>query len=257
MAQFYDNIKVNGIDLKSRYSIYSVNVNQNNERVFGLDRSNETEENNGKYLFVNNKGNLSSFTVELCRIDSNGNVMSINDKELMELSRILFKNGITTLEHRGFMYYGSFVNGKSWFNGAGQGYLTLEFSMLSDKAYSRILNDSIKVTGSKDVEIYNKSTTGNSIFTDLDIEILSGNTFKITNLKTGKSFEISGLETNEKLYVYGQEREIINNTNQTKNMFQLCNGDFRAMELFYGRNTIRIEGNCRVNIIRQDELCFI
>ena len=257
MAQFYDDIKVNGIDLRSRFSIYSVNVNQNNERVFGLNRSNETEENNGKYLFVNNKGNLPSFTIELCKMDYNGNVLPMTDIELSELSRILFKEGVTTLEHRGVMYYGSFINGKSWFNGGRQGYLTLEFSMLSDRMYSRIMNDSIRVFEIKNVDIYNKSTVGNSIFVDLDIKVISGNTFKITNLTTGKSFELSDIDENEKIYVYGEEREIISKTNENKNIFKLYKGDFKAMELMYGRNTLKIEGNCKVNIIRQNELCFV
>ena len=257
MAQFYENIKINGIDLQSRFSMYSVNVNQNNERVFGLDRSNETEENDGKYLFVNNKGNLSSFTLELCKIDYIGNVLPISDIELSELSRILFKDGITTLEHKGIMYYGSFINGKSWFNGSRQGYLTLEFSMLSDRAYSRIMNDSIRVIEAKTVDVYNKSTVGSSIFIDLDVELLNGTSFKITNLKTGKTFELLSLDEREKFYIYGKEREIVSKIDNSKNLFKLHSGDFKAMELVYGGNTLKIEGNCKVNIIRQDELCFI
>lgn len=257
MAQFYENIKINGIDLKSRFSIYSVNVNQSNERVFGLDRSNETEENNSKYLFVNNKGNLSNFPVELCKIDHNGNVLPISNIELSELARILFKEGITTLEHKGVMYYGSFINGKSWFNGGKQGYLTLEFSMVSDKAYSRIMNDSIRVIEAKTIDVYNKSTASSSVFVDLDVELLSGTSFKITNLKTGKTFELSRLDEKERFYIYGQEREIVSKVDDGKNLFKLQSGDFKAMELVYGRNTLKIEGSCKVNIIRQDELCFI
>ena len=129
--------------------------------------------------------------------------------------------------------------------------------MLSDRMYSRIMNDSIRVFEIKNVDIYNKSTVGNSIFVDLDIKVISGNTFKITNLTTGKSFELSDIDENEKIYVYGEEREIISKTNENKNIFKLYKGDFKAIELMYGRNTLKIEGNCKVNIIRQNELCFV
>ena len=92
---------------------------------------------------------------------------------------------------------------------------------------------------------------------DLDVELLSGTSFKITNLKTGKTFELSRLDEKERFYIYGQEREIVSKVDDGKNLFKLQSGDFKAMELVYGRNTLKIEGSCKVNIIRQDELCFI
>lgn len=256
MSQFYENIKVNGYDLFGRFGLRTVSVEQNNESVFGLDRSVELEDGVDNPIFVKNKGNQPSITIQLAKIDENGNVPSITDRELDEIGRILFKDGITSVEHKGLIYYGVFTKGSSFFNGAMQGYLTLTFSMVCNYPYSRINVNPVLVKGDKSIEIYNKSTSKEEIYLDMTIEQLGTNPITVKNKTINDYMTFNNIELNEVINVLGESAlEVISKTNPDKNIFNDL--EFNSfIRLKYGRNVIEITGDCRVDIKYQSPQIF-
>lgn len=262
MAQFYENLKVNGYDLKQRFNLNTVYIgNGMEDRIFGIKRTVDVDDSLKEPIFNNTKGSRPTLTIQLCKLDSYDNVAVITEKELNEISRILFKEGVTIVEHKGICYYGVFTDGTSWFNNQDnnrQGYLTLTYELVSDKCYSNINSNLIRVDDSKTITVTNLSTASKTIYADFEFLLLSGNSITITNNTTEKTLTISGLQENEHVYIYGNEKEFVSKVDSSRNIFNLSSGDYDVFELLYGENifTITCE-SCKANVIFQNEMCLI
>lgn len=263
MAQFYENLKVNGYDLKQKFNLNTVYIGSGIEdRMFGIKRTVDVDDSLKTPIFNDTKGSRATLTIQLCKLDYYENIAFITEKELHEISRILFKDGITIVEHKGMCYYGVFTEGTSFFNNQDdsnrQGYLTLTFELVSDKCYSSINSNLIRVDTSKTFTITNKSTASKTIYTDFEFLLLSGNSITITNNTTGKTLSINGLQADEHVYIYGNEKEFVSKIDSSRNIFTLSNGDYDVFELLYGENifTITCE-SCKTNVIFQNEMCLI
>lgn len=259
MAQLYGKIRYNGY-LLNDYEV--VSVGGDNTRKFGINVSTEYEDGIGDIqLFIKKKKERQSFEIQLFKCDKLGNPLPITDKELGELSRVLFaKNDVGILENNGIIYYGCFVGeGTQWRNSANHGYVTLNYELASPVCYSPIMLNPIRVQENKTIEIYNKSNASECIYCDIEFYLL-GNTSSITikNLTNGEVLEINRMELNEKGIIYGDTREIVSSIDNSRNLFELSNRKFKALELRYGRNLFKIEAtDCKVKIIYQNELTLI
>lgn len=249
MAQFYENIRVNNISLAQRYGLVTVKVTDNDiSRIFGIERSIEVDDSVGDTpIFIKGKGVRRSFTIELCKIKSNGDIGSINENDLKDLGKLLFKNEIVMLEHKGLIYYGVFVNGSTSFDGANKGWITLEFEMVTPHPYSRIYIDGSVINDSKEMVIFNKSTLKDKVYLDINILKLGGSTIKIENITTGDYMIFNNVDVDEEIEVLGEGCLEINSvTNVDKNIFN--DTEFNNfISLKYGKNIIKVTGECRVN----------
>lgn len=256
MPQLYGKIKFNG-RLLDKYEVVSVETSS--ERKLGLNTSIEYEDGIGNVpLFVKRKKDIHTIPIQLSKCDNRGNLLKITDDDICELSRLLYsKDDIGILECNGLVYYGHFVGlGSGHYYESGVGYITLNYQLSSPYCYSSVMLDTIHVKNEKYFEIYNKSNASESIFADLEIEMVEGTSFKILNLTNGEEFSIEDIESNEQFTIYGDSREIVSK-NSDKNMFKLCNRKFKALNLVYGRNMFKIISNdCKVKMIYQNEICL-
>lgn len=249
MAQFYENIRVNNISLAQRYGLVTVKVTDNDtSRRFGIERSIEVDDSVGDTpIFIKGKGVRKSFTIELCKIKPNGDIGSVGDNELKDLGRLFFKNDVVMLEHKGLFYYGVFTNGSTSFDRANKGWITLNFEMVVPYPYSRIYMDNNIVRGGKDIVLFNKSSLKDNIYLDINIIKTGGSAIKIENLTTGDYMIFNNVDIDENIQVLGEGCLEINSiTNVDKNVFN--NTEFnKFINLKYGKNVIRVTGECKID----------
>lgn len=249
MAQFYEDIKVNNISLKQRYGLVAVDVTEgSNTRSFGYERNVEVDDSVGDTpVFIKGKGVRKSFTIELCKIKSNGDIGSVSDRELKELGSLFFKNEVVMLEHKGLLYYGMFTNGTTSFSKANKGWMTLGFEMVSPYAYSRVYVDNNMVTGSKEITIVNKSTLKDKVYLDMTIVKNGGEQVKVENLTTKDYMIFNNLDLKEEVKVLGEGcLEVTSVTNADKNIFN--DVEYNSfISLKCGKNIIKVTGECKID----------
>lgn len=256
MSQFKtDYFRFNNV-YSERYNLQIVNINNDgNTSQFGLERSINSEDGISKTtpIFYDTSQSCPSLEVELFHCDREGNPMPINDEYLKEISRWLFKSEPLPLECNGIIYYGIFTKGTRWISGKF-GYFTLTFEMSSSVAWSPIMNNPIRVVGEKTIELFNKSTYYEDICPDIEVELLQGNSIKITNLTIGQIIEFNGLENNEKFRVYNDNiKQVVSLIDGKRNLFKLFNKEW--LTLVYGKNIIKIESiDAKINILWQDKI---
>lgn len=256
MTQFDSmDIFVDGYDLSQRLGFNSYTIKNSSDRLFGINRSLEVEDslNNEVYLtrFNNTRPTLD---IEMARVDNWGNPIPIKDRDLDELARILFKNKKTDLQCDGLLYYGVFVDGTSWRNTANLGFVMLKYELLSPYAYTNIRSDEKKVIGERIIEITNKSNIDDYCYLDVEIKQLGITPIEITNLTTGEKITINGMQLNEEVRILSEYKEIFSTTNPDKNMYANIVYDKYFIRMKYGKNRIKVTGNCLIYFRHQAKM---
>lgn len=256
MTQFEGKIIiVNGYNLSERFGFNSYTIKNTSDKVFGANRSLETEPSLfGENYLVNLKNDTITLDIELAKVDKYGNTAKISDNDLDELARMLFKNKECELQVDGLNYYGVFINGTSWRNGANHGFVCLQYQLILPYAYSRIYVAKKHITTDKVIEITNKSNAED--YTFLDIEIIQrGNTpIKIHNMTTNESIVVNDLIANQEVVIKSATKEIYDPNNIDKNMFGNIVYKKNFLRLRYGTNRLRVEGNCIVQFSYQAKM---
>ena len=128
-------ISFNGIN-SSRYGLYLCSVGGDEERSFGISRSIEAENGSIKSITEETK------TIEIQLVKLGGKFydpMPLTNEELEDISHWLFspeEYKPLMVDNQSKVYYGMFVDGSIWQNGAKHGYLTLQFQLDSGHGYS-------------------------------------------------------------------------------------------------------------------------
>lgn len=246
MTQFDSmSIEVDGFDLFQRFGFNSYTIKNSSDKLFGVNRSMEVEESlNGEVYLTNFNNARPTLDVELAKVDKWGNPVEIKDKDLDELARILFKNKKTNLQCDGLIYYGAFIDGASWRNTANLGFVMLKYELLSPYAYSNIRSDEKKINGEKIIEIINKSNAEEYCYLDIEIKQLGVTPIKIVNLTTGENIIINNMDLNEEVQILSEYKEIYSTTNPSKNMYKNIQYNKHFLRMKYGKNRIKVTGNC-------------
>lgn len=258
MTQFDNEIIIfNGCNLTEMLGFNSYSIKNTSDKLYGITRSIETQDSiNGSIYMTGFKNSRATLDVELARVDKYGNTTEITDGDMDELARILFCAEDGILEVNGLVYYGSFIDGTSWRNGANHGYVCLKFEMLSPYAYSPILNNYNEIVNEEIIEIYNYSNAEE--YTYLDLIVVQGGIVPITinNLSIGESVKINNLAKDEEVEIHSETKDIFSKTYPTKNVFK----DFEYTRYFprlrYGKNRIKVTGNCTI-IFKHQEKMFV
>ncbi|MGL5331190.1 MAG: hypothetical protein ACRDD7_18140 [Peptostreptococcaceae bacterium] len=249
MAQFEDNrLQINGITMYDRFHLHSVTVKGKEERFYGINRSLEFE--NGTYIGKKDD-NPPTFTIELAKADYWGNPLPFNQSELDEINRLIYKKDIAVLYVNGYFYYGSFSQGELVLYG-DKGYLSLQFNSAYPYCFTAPLLNSIRVVGEKTIEIYNNSNVVDFLLFDIEIEKIGQGNVTIENLTVkNNKMVIKNVSDREIIKVYGEiYTDIVSETNPDKNMHNSYDGEFVGLR--YGRNMIKVIGDCRINFLHQE-----
>ena len=252
-----NTISFNGIN-SSRYGLYLCSVGGGGEeRSFGVTRSIEAENGSIKAITEDTK----TIEIQLVKLSNTTyDPIPISEEDLEEISHWLFspeEYKPLMVDHQARVYYGVFVDGSIWQNGARHGYLTLQFQLDSNHAYGVLQNNDYRVNGTREVKVTSKHNIGKYNEIDIEIELKSGNSITIENLTTGQRLEIKNLPSDVNHILIQNERlkHIKNVDNPSQNMRPYFNKVF--IHLAYGVNNIKIVGVGKVRFISQAKLTLI
>ena len=253
-----NTISFNGIN-SSRYGLYLCSVGGGGEeRDFGVTRSIEAENGTIKAITEDTK----TIEIQLVKLSSTTyDPIPMSEEDLEEISHWLFspeEYKPLMVDHQARVYYGVFVGGSIWQNGAKHGYLTLQFQLDSNHAYGVLQNNDYRVNGTREVKVTSKHNIGKYNEIDIEIELANGqNSITIENLTTGQRLEIRNLPSDVHHILIQNERlkHIKDVDNPSRNMRPYFNKVF--IHLTYGVNNIRITGVGKVRFISQAKLTLI
>ena len=248
-------ITFNGIN-SSRYGLYLCNVDGGTDyftRQFGTDRSIIKE--NGTVHSIEH--NTPVVSLQLVKLDNHNNPIPISKDELARISHWLFspeEYKPLIVDQNSVVYYGMFIRGEIWQNEYDKGYLTLEFELNSDHAYTILQNSDFRVNGERNVTINSRHTYGLYNEVDIEIKLANGQTgFTIINHTTGQTMTLSGLSNCTHIYIYNDGVKHIENVD---NKSQNLRGNFNKVfiHLAYGTNQLTLKGTGTVRFISQGKL---
>ena len=253
-----NTISFNGIN-SSRYGLYLCSVGGGGEeRDFGVTRSIEAENGTIKAITEDTK----TIEIQLVKLSSTTyDPIPMSEEDLEEISHWLFspeEYKPLMVDHQARVYYGVFVGGSIWQNGAKHGYLTLQFQLDSNHAYGVLQNNDYRVNGTREVKVTSRHNIGKYNEIDIEIELANGqNSITIENLTTGQRLEIRNLPSDVHHILIQNERlkHIKDVDNPSRNMRPYFNKVF--IHLTYGVNNIRITGVGKVRFISQAKLTLI
>ena len=253
-----NTISFNGIN-SSRYGLYLCSVGGGGEeRDFGVTRSIEAENGTIKAITEDTK----TIEIQLVKLSSTTyDPIPMSEEDLEEISHWLFspeEYKPLMVDHQARVYYGVFVGGSIWQNGAKHGYLTLQFQLDSNHAYGVLQNNDYRVNGTREVKVTSKHNIGKYNEIDIEIELANGqNSITIENLTTGQRLEIRNLPSDVHHILIQNEKlkHIKDVDNPSRNMRPYFNKVF--VHLTYGVNNIRITGVGKVRFISQAKLTLI
>jgi len=130
-------------------------------------------------------------------------------------------------------------------NRIDQGFATITFRCNSPYAYSpTYFKTYISQQSSNPFEIENLSNIEKFNYPEVEVELLTGNSFKLINLTDGgNEFSFTDLQQGEKIYVNNESKQIISSL---PNTYRLGNFNKHWLKLVQGVNRIRIEGDVNI-----------
>lgn len=251
MAQLNSELMINGNNVYQMYGYKSVLIAADEKRLFGSQRSvSVNSASNGRMTSYEISKNRPKITIELIKINKQTRMPEpITHKDLRDLSMLLFKNNVSIVQERNAVYYGWFVNGSSWFNGADQGYLTLEFELASPYCYSPVQTEAflIQTGNSKVFPLRNVATADEPVYSKIRIiGFQKDGDVKITNRTNNNVITVKNVKHNEEIILEGETREIYSVTNPNENMIPRLEYSKDYLLLNYGENEILVEGDCQI-----------
>lgn len=241
----------------SRYGLYLCNVTGDFfTRQFGATRSIETEHNSIKTITQDKP----TIEIQLVKLDNNNNPSPLTEEELNKIARWLFspqEYKPLMVDRKNVVYYGIFTDGQIWQNEANQGYLTLQFELNANHAYTVVNNSDFRVSDTsigRDIVVTSYHTFEMYNEVDMEISLFEGNSFTVINHTTGQTMELKNLPSNcRHIYIYNDGVKHIENVD---NKEQNIRGSFNKVfiHLAYGVNNITIKGQGTVRFISQGKL---
>ena len=223
---------------------------------FGVERSHIEQDSGG--IVPNFKGykySCPSIPITLAKMRGT-KLLPITQKDEYEIAQWLFGTDkpqpLTSEDNDDIVYYGSFVKGEKYFNALRLGYFQLTFQLSTPSAYSPIKHNNVYVrNGEKIFEIDCKTNVEKFNYPDVEFILVGDNTnLKITNLTLNETMEFKGLPKNTHLYCYNDGMKQIVCKND-KDLNARPNFNKNWLRLVYGKNVIKVEGNCDIDILAQ------
>lgn len=244
----------NNISSKLR-NLKVVSIDDESLDSFGIEQEiNEEDDGTDIPLFLGVKRKCPELTITLMKMDEWNRPLPYAEGELEEICRWLIHREykpFISFDNLGIVYYVLFTKGESFYNGAKEGYLKFNMRLSAPYAYSNVLIDSYKVIGQRIIDIYNGSDIEEFIYPDIQFELLGDcKNITIENLTLGETMTFQNLANNEVVYVYNDKiKDVVSKVDKRRNIFKNFNRKF--ISLAYGKNRLRITGDCNIDIINQ------
>jgi phage-related protein len=128
-------------------------------------------------------------------------------------------------------------------NGLKNGYVNITFRTKGSETFSPDIYSSVyKVEEETMIELDNLGHV--DVFPEINLQKISDGDFTIINLSdNGEEFKFTGLKDNEELYINCQTRDI---ESSLPNTYRIDDFNDNYLKLVYGRNLLRIKGDCHL-----------
>lgn len=262
MAQFRNvGFTFDGINAED-LGYYIVSLDSKNSSVLGTNRTiKEEETNNFAKSFQGVKYNDFTFEITITKANKN-KALPITEEDIFFLNNWLMKPEdyriFISHQNRDILYYALFTEMSDVRFAQRTGYITLKMRLSSGCSYSTVAHHNYHVTDSYTTEIYNKSNVEDYVYPDINFitkfHPKKGN-IKIINETLGESMEFTDLPTECEFMCYNEGlRQVVSLTEKNLNVQPLFNKKW--LRLAYGRNVIRIEGACHMDIFFQNKIAI-
>ena len=235
-------------------------VNTSNDTSFSIGRKKSIQTEDGAFqpIFKGITSELPSFNFEIFKVDLiSGEPCEMTREDMFELSRWLDRSEPKALEVDEFVYMGIFSPQTGIWYPNGWGRLELKFDMVLPYMLGLPVEDTYEIEGEEIIIIENDSNVyGDYVYPDFQIGILEGDTITITNLDNEKTTTLNNLKVDNIYAIHNQERQMINESNATENVYMNSNKTYQNLEL--GDNSLKISTNGKIllRIKYQPKICL-
>lgn len=259
MAQFRHELFTYDGKSSRDYNLYVCKTDTDGSRLFGANKSIKEEENYGFIpTFQGVKYNSPTINITIICADDRGNAIPLDDERCFEINKWLFQDEykpFTSYDNRDIIYYAIFTKGTNYDINKRKGYLELEMRLDSGCAYSNITYHTFNVSGSKTVNVTNKSNVTEYLYPDVEFVLSGGNSVEIRNNTLGETMSFNNLPSNCHVYCYNEGlKHIVDINNPDVNLRENFNKVW--LKLAYGVNSITITGDCEISIINQNKIAI-
>lgn len=229
---------------------------------YGIERSAKTENSGGIVPLL--KGfdyKCPQITITMTKMDMEfKNLAPITKVDEYKIAQWLYGDEefhpLQSDDNDDVIYYAACVKAEKYIDDKGDGYITATFQLDSPCAYTPVRHHNYLVRNGNEKIFDINCKTNIEKFHYPDVEfILKGNNknVKITNLTLNETMEFKDLPEGSHIYCYNEG---------LKQIVCINDNDFNArsnfnkfwLRLVYGRNIIKVEGDCDIDIITQYKL---
>ena len=229
-------------------------LSQNNQNglQFGVNKTIAYSQNSNDISSIDIKP--LTIPVTIMKLDGYGIPMPYEPYELDEICRWLFQDEFKpfiSFDDTSIVSYVMFTQGNNFKNSANEGCLNLTMTLSDGYAYTHQKVEYVRVTGSKVIEVINNSNFQRFVYPDIEFELIGDNTnLSIKNLDFGESMDFTGLEKNEHIYCYNDGLKYVESKVDKTRILNTKFND-KWIKLHYGKNRIKVTGDCIIKIITQ------
>lgn len=262
MAQFRNvGFTFDGINAED-LGYYIVSLDSKNSSVLGTNRTiKEEDTNNFAKSFQGVKYNDFTFEITITKANKN-KALPITEEDIFFLNNWLMKPEdyriFISHQNRDILYYALFTEMSDVRFAQRTGYVTLKMRLSSGCSYSTVAHHQYTMEHYKTIEIYNKSNVGEYIYPDVNFitNHASGTAkVKIENQTLGEVMEFTSLPSGIEVMCYNEGlKQVVCVSDETINLRPNFNKQW--LRLAYGRNVIKVTGNCTIDIFFQNKIAI-
>lgn len=262
MAQFRNvGFTFDGINAED-LGYYIVSLDSKNSSVLGTNRTiKEEDTNNFAKSFQGVKYNDFTFEITITKANKN-KTLPITEEDIFFLNNWLMKPEdyriFISHQNRDILYYALFTEMSDVRFAQRTGYVTLKMRLSSGCSYSTVAHHQYTIEHYKTIEIYNKSNVGEYIYPDVNFitNHASGTAkVKIENQTLGEVMGFTSLPSGIEVMCYNEGlKQVVCVSDETINLRPNFNKQW--LRLAYGRNVIKVTGNCTIDIFFQNKIAI-
>lgn len=262
MAQFRNiGFTFDGVNAED-LGYYIISLDSKDSSMLGTSRTiKEEDTNNFAKSFQGVKYNELTFEINITKV-KNQKAQPITEEDVFFLNNWLMKPEeykiFISHQNRDILYYALFTEMSDVRFAKQKGYITLKMRLSSGCSYSTVAHHQYTVTSSKTIEIYNKSNVEQYIYPDVNFvtKHTSGEaSVKIENQTLGETMQFNSLPAGIEVMCYNEGlKQVVCLSNKSINLQPNFNKQW--IRLGYGRNTIKITGNCTIDIFFQNKVAI-
>lgn len=239
---------------------YIVSTSKNGEAYMGVTKKiKEEESSNFAPSFQGVTYDVITFDLTIAKVNKYGDSVPLSEEDIFFLNNWLLKPEdyriFISHQNRDILYYAMFTQASNFLNGAREGYINLTMRLASGCSYSTVAHHRAMVKDGYIIEIYNKSNVEQYVYPDVWFYKDTKGNLSITNTTIGEEMKFTDIPQGTTVSCYNEGlKQIVCDNNPEFNLRPHFNKQW--LRLAYGRNVIKIDGECEIDIFFQNKIAI-